>query len=432
MDRQSFLLKRRIKYMITLFAVFLLLLVIFDVIVFSVTRSALYQECDSQMREAEDNILSEPDTAINNFLNGKMIVYHDNGSNYVINYNIFLLLRDESGKLLNSEYFLFFDYMMNLNFSENHIGKSITEKVERNREFLFYRTYTVEIQNSQGQTYFVQMATDTTDVEISLGIIRRVLLICTAVAMLMVLLGGWYLSLSLVSGIVEAWEKQDEFISYASHEVRSPLAVIHSSLELLLEAPGEKIINKSDLIINALSESSRLRKMTNNLLEMARLQASEMMLHEEMINVGEMVEGFIEPFCYQAETTGKTFRYYVEKDLTMVADRQLITELLVIFLENALKYTETGDFVQLLINHKNNFVVITVRDSGIGLSEEGMKKVFSRFYREERHQSKPDGSGLGLYIAGLIVQAHGGKISAEANKPKGTVFTATILHKKTI
>lgn len=432
MDRQRFLLKRRIKYMITLFVVFLVLLSTFDIIVFTVTRNALYEECDGQMKEAEEHILAESDDAINNFLNGKSIVYYDNGSSYVISYKIFLLLRDEGGKLLNSEYLLFFDYMMNLGFSQKNAGKLITEKVERNSEFLYYRTYIVEVRDLQGHTYYVQLATDTTDIEMSLAIIHRVLLICTVAAMAMVLIGGWYLSRTLVSGVVEAWERQDEFISYASHEIRSPLAVIHSSLELLLESPGEKIIDRSDLIINSLSESSRLRKMTNNLLEMVRLQASEMPLHEEVIDVREMVDDFIEPFCYQAEVTGKTLQYEVETNLTMVADRQLITELLVILLENALKYTEEGDSIRLLINHKNNSVIIRVEDSGAGISEEGLKKVFSRFYREERQQSKSDGSGLGLYIAGLVVQAHGGNIIAEPNKPKGTVFIATISHKRTI
>ncbi len=432
MDRQRFLLKRRIKYMITLFAVFLLLLLTFDFVVFSVSRNALYEECDGQMKEAEEHILSEPDGAVNNFLNGKSIVYYDNGSNYVISYKIFLLLRNEEGKILNSEYLIFFDYMMNLEFSGKNVGKFMTQRVERNSEFLSYRTYTVAVRDSREDVYYVQLATDITDIEMSLAIIQKVLLICTAAAMALVLVGGWYLSRTLVSGVVEAWERQDEFISYASHEIRSPLAVIHSSLELLLESPGAKIIDRSDLILNSLSESSRLRKMTNNLLEMVRLQASEMPLHEEKINIKEMVEDFIEPFCYQAESTGKTLRYDVEDGLAVMADRQLLTELLVIFLENALKYTEEGDFIRLVMNHKNNSVVIRVEDSGIGLSEEGLKKVFSRFYREERQQSKSDGSGLGLYIAGLIVQAHGGNIMAEANWPKGTVFTAIISGRRTV
>jgi two-component system sensor histidine kinase CiaH len=430
MDRQRFLLKRRIKYMVTLFVVFLLLLVSFDVVVFTVTRNALYQECDDQMLEAQEHIEQNPDNAISNFKNGKSIVYYENGSNYVIDYKIFILLRDTQGELLNTEYLTFFDYMLNLDFSQNHVGKILTEKVERNQQSLYYRTYVIRVDLSEGDTYYVQLATDTSDIEMSLSIIWKVLLLCTVVAMVLVLIGGWYLSRTLVSGVVEAWERQDEFISYASHEIRSPLAVIHSSLELMLERPGDKIIDRSDLILNSLTETSRLRKMTNNLLEMVRLQASEMMIHEEEINVGEMVEGFIEPFCFQAEATGKIMRYYVDEGLTMVADRQLLTELLVIFLENALKYTERGDIIRLMISQKNNAVEIRVEDSGTGLSEEGLQKVFSRFYREERQQSKSDGSGLGLYIAGLIVQAHKGSVKAEPNKPEGTVFIVTMPNKK--
>jgi two-component system sensor histidine kinase CiaH len=98
------------------------------------------------------------------------------------------------------------------------------------------------------------------------------------------------LSKSLVQGVIEAWEKQDEFISYASHEIRSPLAVIHNSLEMLLETPGAKIIERSDLIMNSLMETSRLRKMTSNLLEMVQLQASEMRLRYETCEHGRTGE----------------------------------------------------------------------------------------------------------------------------------------------
>lgn len=418
--------------MITLFVVFLLLLLSFDLIVFTVTRNALYEECDSQMEEAERRILESPDSSIRNFKDGKSIIYYDDGSNYVISYKIFLLLRDQDGVILNSEYLSAFEYMLDMDFSASYVGRYLTKRAMRNSEVLCYRTYTVCTQDSEGRTYYVQLATDSTDIEMSLGIIRNALMVCTAAAMVMVLIGGWYLSRTLVSGIVEAWERQDEFISYASHEIRSPLAVIHSSLELLLETPGEKIINRSDLILNSLTESSRLRKMTNNLLEMVRLQASEMPLHEEVIDLSEMVEDFIEPFCYQAEATGKHLEYYVEKYLQIVADRQLLTELLVILLENALKYTEQDDLIRLRIEKESSKVIIRVEDTGQGISEEGLNKVFSRFYREERQQSKSDGSGLGLYIAGLIVQAHGGSITAEPNQRKGTVFLAAIPFKTSI
>lgn len=418
--------------MVILFVVFLLLLVSFDLIVFTVTRNALYEECDSQIKEAEEHILKNPENAVHNFKNGKSIVYYNDGSNYVISYKIFILLRNAEGEILNSDYLYAFDYMLNLDFSRKRINRIVTSKVTRNSDELYYRNYLVTVEQEGQETLYVQLATESSEIEMSLRIIAKVLMLCTTGAMALVLVGGWLLSRTLVSGIVEAWERQDEFISYASHEIRSPLAVIHSSLELLLETPGEKIINRSDLILNSLTESSRLRKMTNNLLEMVRLQAAELPLHEEIVDMPELVDGFIEPFCYQAETTGKTLEYYVQEDLVMAADRQLITELLVILLENALKYTEKGNLIRLSAALQGSTVAIRVEDNGKGISEEGLKKVFSRFYREEKEQAKSDGSGLGLYIAGLIVQAHNGKIIAEPNHPKGVVIKVAIPHKEEI
>ena len=425
MDRKNFLLKRRLQYMGILFVVFLLLFSIFDLIVYSISASALYEEMDGQMDEAEEMIDRDPDGALANFLEGRNIVYHEGGA-YVITYRIFLLVRDEGGNILNSQYLASFDYMLNIDFSPRDSGRTRTERVQRNGATLFYRTHTMRVTDASGEDYYVQLASDATDVEASLAIIRDVLLMCTAAAMLLVLVAGWYLSKSLVRGVTEAWSQQDEFISYASHELRSPLAVIHSSLELLLETPGKKIIERSDLIMNSLSESSRLRKMTSNLLEMVQLQASEMHLRLEQVDLEELVNDFIEPFRYQAEAMGTTLETRLQPHLTLTADRQLLTELLAILLENAIKYTEPGGMIRVSARAEDNRAVLAVSDSGIGISDEAMDKIFTRFYREERHQGKADGSGLGLYIASLITQRHGGRITAEHNRPKGTVFTVSL------
>jgi two-component system sensor histidine kinase CiaH len=426
MDRKNFLLRRRLQYIGILFLVFVLLLGIFDFIVYAFAENALYEEIDSQMADAEIHIEANEDGALDNFLNGRNIIYYDDGQSYVVTYRIFLLLRDTKGEILNAEYLTFFDYVMNIDFSTQNAGCIHTEKVARNSSALWYRTYTMQVTDSEGQQYYLQMAADSTDIEISLRLILRVLLLCTMGALALVLVAGWYLSKTLVQGVIEAWERQDEFISYASHEIRSPLAVIHSSLELLLESPGQKIIERSDLIMNSLTETSRLRKMTSNLLEMVKLQASEMQLHREWFDLEQMVTDFIEPFCYQAEATDKKLEYWLQPGQMLYADRQLVTELLAILLENALKYTEQGGIIRVATRSEDNKVVLTVSDSGIGISDEAMGRIFTRFYREERQQSKADGSGLGLYIASLIAQRHGGKIKVEHNQPKGSVFTVTI------
>ena len=426
MDRKNFLLKRRLQYMGVLFVVFVLLLGVFDFIVYASAENALYEEIDNQMADAEVHIAGNVDGALDNFLAGRNIIYYDDGQSYVVTYRIFLLLRNDDGEILNAEHLTSFDYMLNIGFSPEDAGKIRTEKAQRNSSVLWYRTSTMSVTDSDGQRYYLQMATDSTDIEVSLRLILRVLMICTLGVLLLVVVAGWYLSKTLVQGVIEAWEKQDEFISYASHEIRSPLAVIHSSLELLLESPGQKIIERSDLIMNSLTETSRLRKMASNLLEMVKLQASEMQLHREELDMEELVTDFIEPFCYQAEATGKKLLYDLQPALKLYADRQLVTELLAILLENALKYTEEGGLIRVRTRAEDNKVILTVADSGIGISEEAMTRIFTRFYREERQQSKADGSGLGLYIASLIAQCHGGKITAEHNKPKGSVFTVTL------
>ena len=105
-------------------------------------------------------------------------------------------------------------------------------------------------------------------------------------------------------------------------------------------------------------------------------------------------------------------------------DTNKIHQLLVILLDNAMKYTETGDTIQIRTTLKDNRCVLEVADTGIGISDEGINRIFERFYREDRARNRETGgSGLGLSIASMIVKAHNGTIRASHNTPKGTVFT---------
>ena len=163
MDRKAFLLQRRLRYMLLLFVVFLALFGIFDLIVYAVAEGALYEDVDRQMEHAAQAIESNVDGAVENFQNGKNIVYTDRGS-YVITYRIFLLLRDRQGNILNAEYLSSFDYMLNVGFQAGAHGMQ-TESVERNSFVLYYRTYTLAVTTSAGETFYVQMTTDSTEIE---------------------------------------------------------------------------------------------------------------------------------------------------------------------------------------------------------------------------------------------------------------------------
>ena len=422
------MLRRRLLYMLILLIAFLSIVAIFDIIVYASAEKALYQDIDRQFAEAAKEINTDVSGAIDNFLDGNNIVYTGGGS-YIIPYKIFLLLRNENGYILNASRLTSFDYMLNIGFSVSDKGRYKTEAAVRNGTTLSYRTYTMQVRVSTGTVYYIQMATNSTDIETSLNVILSVLERCTIAALALVLVVGWYLSKSLTKGVTEAWEKQDEFISYASHEIRSPLTVIHNSLELLLRNPRGVIIDHSDLIMNSLTETNRLRKMSANLLEMAQLQASDIVLKLEKINLDELIASFIDPFQCQAELAEKKLDVRLGCPKPFSADKELIIELSVILLENAIKYTDPGDSIEISTNDNNSKAILKVTDTGIGISDNAMEKVFTRFYRDERQQSKKDGSGLGLYIANLIVTRHGGKIYAEHNYPKGTIFTVILPQK---
>ena len=105
-------------------------------------------------------------------------------------------------------------------------------------------------------------------------------------------------------------------------------------------------------------------------------------------------------------------------------DTNRIYQLMIILLDNAIKYTEKKDSIEIKTYSKDNKCIIEVKDTGIGVSDEGLKRIFERFYREDKARSRETGgSGLGLSIASFIVNAHGGIIKASHNTPKGTIFT---------
>lgn len=418
MDRKSYIRGRRLQHLLALFTSFLLIFLAFDGIVCAIAEKALYKEIDGRLSEAARAVGEKPDGFVEDFINGGAIGY-DGCEN-----KMFLLLRNGEGAILNAASPSSFGDLPSLGFSPSDCGKIRTQAAARGSEKRYYRIFTMPVRTASGQVYYIQTAADSTGIRSSLNILLAALLHGSAAALILLLAAEWYHGKALTRGVTEAWEKQDEFISYASHEIRSPLTVIHNSLELLLKNPGGKIIDHSDLIINSLTETNRLRKMSANFLAMARLQASDLEPKWQKFDLDELILSFIDPFQCQAELAGKELRVRLGYGGQIVADRQMITELAVILLENALKYTEPGDRIEISTRKAGEKVLLSVGDTGAGVSESAMEKIFTRYYREERQQGKKDGSGLGLYIASLIVRRHRGKIYAEHNKPKGTVFTA--------
>lgn len=249
-----------------------------------------------------------------------------------------------------------------------------------------------------------------------------VYLICVASIFILSVAASYMMSSRTIKPIVSNLEKQLNFVSDASHELRTPLAIIQSKLENILTDSNKTVYEVSEDLAVSLKELNRLTKLTSDLLVLARDDQQRLKLELEVINLNTLIKDTIEPFIEIAQIQEKKFIYSGE-DVYLKLDRNKIYQLLIILLDNALTYTNPFDSITIMLSAYQNEVLLEVKDTGIGINEKSLEKVFERFYREDKARSRDTGgNGLGLSIAKTIVAHHKGRILAEVNYPKGTVF----------
>ena len=196
---------------------------------------------------------------------------------------------------------------------------------------------------------------------------------------------------------------------------------------MLLQSPESKIIDKSQDIVLSLNETRRLSKMITELMDLARSDANRNTVHKSKTDIKKITRKIVIPYKEMAELQSKTMNLNIDCDKELNIDKNKIKQLLVILLDNAIKYTEENDVIDVDIHNHEDKLHIVVKDTGIGISDEGLKHIFERFYREDKARSRSKGgTGLGLSIAHTIVKSHGGSIKLTHNKPKGTVVTVKI------
>ena len=310
------------------------------------------------------------------------------------------------------------DYSENINFDINNINNIYNLKIKDKYD---YRCLSFVVQNSNEYEYAQLLI----NIDGEIHLISNYLKIITygvIVCIIMSSAASWILSRKTLKPIQETLEQQTEFVQNASHELRTPLTIIQAKQELLLQEPNAKIIDKSEDIMLTLNEAKRLSKLTKDL--MVLLRGSKFNLNKEDINIDEWIESVAIPYMDIASSQGKELLLNLNFNKDIGIDINKIHQLLVILLDNAIKYTEKGDKITINTSIKDNKCIIEVADTGIGISDEGINRIFDRFYREDRARNRETGgSGLGLAIATTIVKAHNGTIKASHNNPKGTAFT---------
>lgn len=227
--------------------------------------------------------------------------------------------------------------------------------------------------------------------------------------------------------ILKAWQQQQDFVNNAAHELRTPMAVIQGKLENMLMKPDSTVREQSNAIILSLSEIRRLTSLTNNMLTLAKSGSNMTRLEKEGTNISDFLSEIVSPYQEMAEFEAKKVLLSVEVDQQVFIDRKRIHQLMVLLIDNAMKYSDEDAVVAISATIEKKKLVLTVADTGRGISEEAKKHVFDRFYREDKTGNRETGgTGLGLSIAEWVVHAHNGKIIVLDNKPKGTIFKVTL------
>jgi heavy metal sensor kinase len=230
----------------------------------------------------------------------------------------------------------------------------------------------------------------------------------------------------LLARLDSAFEEQRRFIADASHELRTPIAILRGEAEISLERSRNEDEYRAALsLIN--SEASRLSRIVDALFTLASSDSGNKPLETSRFYLNEMVADCARAAGVLADRKGIALDVGELPELIATGDESLLKQMLLNLLDNAVKYTVAGHRVSLDLSRDNANAVISVRDSGIGIPASALPHVFDRFFRVDKVRSREaGGAGLGLSISRWIAEAHGGTISVSSEINRGSVFTVSL------
>ena len=220
-----------------------------------------------------------------------------------------------------------------------------------------------------------------------------------------------------------------DFISLASHQLRTPLSAMKWYLEMLLDGDAGLLSGEQKSFVQNINNSNeRMIELVNSLLNISRVESGRLIIDPKNTNIIEVVEDVISDVKPKAKERGITFMFEGVPSLPLIfSDPKLIRNVYMNLLSNAIKYTPSGGSVTLKISKNTKDIINEIIDTGMGIPEKDQAKIFTRFFRAENARGKvTDGNGLGLYLVKSIVEVCGGKIWFESVENKGTKFTFTL------
>jgi len=236
---------------------------------------------------------------------------------------------------------------------------------------------------------------------------------------------GLVILLQNVTQLKQLEKIRTDFIATISHEIKTPLTSIMMGTNLVLGELIGSINDEQKEVVTAIKEDGeRLSILANDLLELNRIESGKAVYQIETCSIGNIIESSTKQFYKQAEQKNVSLITHFERDLPLIkADYEKITWVLNNLISNALKYTDSGDKILVSASLKNNKMLVSVKDTGVGIPEEYLNKIFDKFVQVKGGDFEVRGTGLGLAVVKEIIEAHEGKIWCVSELDSGSCFT---------
>lgn len=241
------------------------------------------------------------------------------------------------------------------------------------------------------------------------------------IAMLIFLWISILLSHWVIKPVSAAWDQQRQFVADASHELKTPLAVIMANAELMGNEDSTEA-DRKNFSKNILDTTYQMRSLVENMLEMARVDNGTVKMHFASVDFSQLVTDAVLSFQLLYEENGMDLQCVVPDGILLQGSEQHLYQVLDVLLDNALKYSAPGGMVSVALAAAGRTCTLSVSNPGEPISKEDLTNIFKRFYRADKARAMNGSYGLGLSIAQSIVEAHRGKIWAESCSGQNTFF----------
>ena len=356
-----------------------------------------------------DNIIGrEPLRRPSNNLNNKIIM----------DYNVYTYLLDRNNNIINKISHNEFQFSNNIDKKAIKIlNKNYKNKIKINSLYLGSTSY-----NLNSGNYLVIV--DTSNIRDKLLLLLFISIIILSLSEILICYVSKKITIWITKPVEETFNKQKDFIADASHELKTPLAVIMASTSCIEEnKKNKKYIN------NIKFESDKMNELITKLLDLSKSENDNKELYA-LNNLSKIIEKRVLVFESLAFENNITFDLIIEKDIMLYCDNTQIDEVVSILLDNAIKHSYKNSKIKVKLFKEKNNIVLDVINKGDNIPEDELNKIFERFYRSDKSRNRSNNRyGLGLAIAKNIINNHDGQINVYS-KDNLTTFKVTFINKK--